>query len=249
MECCARRFGHLLFERNLSSLEGVSNKRHVLEALSNMSKFLGVHSLFRQLKEESGMKWNEERADLVFQRIYDSEICGIEQWLRSVKAKVDFDTFFPIAFCGGTGLRVGEAFASLDLMEKRGLEGYLKDGVLEHFHYPHLFFRRCKKAFISILTDELVEELQRWKARTSYPKVRKRLMKAGLEVRISDLRKAFATYLVTHNIDQTTTDMVQGRVGTSVFSANYFRPDITGLVCRVRNVLNPYVHGLLDRSG
>jgi intergrase/recombinase len=120
--------------------------------------------------------------------------------------------------------------------------------VLEHFRRPNLFLRKNKNVYVSILTEELIEKLQLWRARTSYPKVRKRLMKVGLPMRTYDARKAFATYLGTHGVEQATIDLIQGRVGGSIFSSSYFRPNVEDMVSRVKAVLTPYVKKLLEKS-
>ncbi|MDW8041177.1 MAG: type II toxin-antitoxin system CcdA family antitoxin, partial [Nitrososphaerota archaeon] len=68
----AVRYRDLLFNRNFSPLLTMSDakRRHILEALSNLSKFLGVYREFRGLVEAYGVKWSgKSYSELVIQRL------------------------------------------------------------------------------------------------------------------------------------------------------------------------------------
>jgi hypothetical protein len=102
MVSCAKRWGHHFFEGNLSGLESIGNKRHVLEAIANMSKYLGCYSAFRKLKEEAGLKWYSKSSERVFFEIMDGEESAgdTERWMDGLKGRVDQNIWTAMVFMG-----------------------------------------------------------------------------------------------------------------------------------------------------
>ncbi len=50
-------------------------------------------------------------------------------------------------------------------------------------------------------------------------------------------RKIFATWLRQHGIEREDIDLLQGRVGQSIFVQHYYSPDIPALIAKVRPIL------------
>lgn len=89
--------------------------------------------------------------------------------------------------------------------------------ILEHFKYPNVFLRRTKKAYISIVTNDILEIAARVDC-CSYNSLNIYCKRNKLDVRMSYCRKIFATHLRTSGIEQETIDFLQGRVPRSVFA-------------------------------
>ena len=231
----ARRYCQLLFKGDLSPLhaEGEGRRRHVMKALSALSKYLGCHGYFLALVRQAGLKWNPKTRDYyIISRLTRKTVNPIP-WALEIKHRIPSLGLF-IDFLAATGLRVVEAIWSWNLLAEKGLEGYYnpETGALEHFRYKELFLRKTKKVYVSFAPKELLESIQG--CETLNPnKIKMRFKKRRLRQRLSDLREFWATYMTRH-LTRPEIDMLQGRVGTSVFMAHYFNPAlITDLRKRV----------------
>jgi len=234
----AKRFSSFLGLK-MGELLGVKGGKNALRALANLSKFLGCYGQFKMLFVNLGLKWDEGRSEDVFSRIYANELEGIDNWLENVRSVLDEDFWFAVRFMLETGLRTGEAIESLRLIREGKLRHYVNEelGILEHFRFGSVFFRKSKKVYVSVIRWETLERLASWKTKLTYPMLRKRLMKAGLPCRFYDLRKLNATFLATNGIEQPTIDILHGRCGSSIFAISYFRPEMGQTAERVRFVL------------
>ncbi len=238
----SKKWCHVLFGGRLSQIEGHSGQKHIMMALANLSKFLGCYSFFRKAKAEAGLKWKTRNGFDIFQKIYENEIGGIEEWVDRVVQTGDEVLSFPVVFMALSGLRVVEAVKSLNRIVNYGLDGYCKDGVLEHFRYPTEFLRKNKNAYVTIVPDRLLSLMEEWKRHLSYSMMVKRCRKYGLQVRFHALRKFFATTLRMSGIPSEIVDSLQGRVGGSVFVASYLRPNfMVDVVKKVKDLLAPYL--------
>ena len=226
---------------NLREVEKAGkSKRGVLSALANLCRYRGVYSEFRRLKEECGIKWGESNSVEIFDKIWGNEIDGVESWLAECREKLPYRDWYPFKFMAETGVRTNESYRCLELVRKRGLGGYLNSnvGVLEHFRYPKLFFRNGKRVYLSVVDDEIIDELEQVKERTFYYRVWKILKKEGVKMRTYDLRKNWATFMVMEGgIPESIVDLLQGRVGASILRASYLRPDMKTMVEKVRRKL------------
>jgi len=63
-------------------------------------------------------------------------------------------------------------------MATNGLDGYLNKelGVLEHFNFPSLFLKRSKRAYLTVVTDGILEELESWSEEVKYHRLKKKLI-------------------------------------------------------------------------
>ncbi|AIF82999.1 hypothetical protein NTE_00923 [Candidatus Nitrososphaera evergladensis SR1] len=79
-------------------------------------------------------------------------------WLSDTCRTIPSDYANILRFCTLTGLRLDEAFQSIHLIQNDPAK-YLNKGrlTLEHFQYPSIFVRRTKKAFISLVTEEILK--------------------------------------------------------------------------------------------
>ena len=68
--------------------------------------------------------------------------------------------------------------------------------------------------------------------------LRKRAIKNNYKMNMYFYRKVFATYLRNKGIEPEIIDLLQGRIGSSIFVNHYYRPDINEIIIkRIRLVL------------
>lgn len=131
-------------------------------------------------------------------------------------------------FMAATGLRYEEAVDAWNLIIKLNAQGKLgayynrEKRVLEHFRFREIFIRRTKKAFVSFVSEDLVEEIAKQKPLTK-PQITKKLQRARLKLRFGDNRE-FQGTLLTKYLKQEEIDFIHGRVSGNVFMRNYFNP-------------------------
>jgi len=127
-----------------------------------------------------------------------------------------------------SGLRFEESVNCWNLLIKLSREGELSDyynasrQVLEHFRFKNVFVRRTKKAFISFVCEDLIEQICK-----SSPlftgAIMKRLGRKHMKRRFGDIRELHGS-LLTKTHAQPEIDFLHGRVSTGVFMKNYFNP-------------------------
>jgi intergrase/recombinase len=123
------------------------------------------------------------------------------------------------------GLRPDEACKAIQIIQKEEDNYVRKDlMILEHYKFPDIFIRRTKKAYITILTDSILD-LAKQSANCGYNALRLAVKRKKLDMNMAYCRKIFATYLRTHGIEQEIIDLLQGRAPRSVFARHYFRPN------------------------
>ena len=103
---------------------------------------------------------------------------------------------------------------------------------------------------ISLIPEELIEEIAASEPVT-YEMVRKRLYRRGMRVRIDELRDHWGTFMLDHGLIKEEVDLLQGRVGKSIFVRHYWSPAITELRDRVFRALDQLESdiGLPSRTG
>jgi intergrase/recombinase len=97
--------------------------------------------------------------------------------------------------------------------------------ILEHYKYPDIFIRRTKKAYISVLTDSVLD-LAKQASNCGYNALRLAVKRKHLDMNMAYCRKIFATYLRIEGIELEIIDLLQGRAPKSVFARHYFKPNL-----------------------
>ena len=111
--------------------------------------------------------------------------------------------------------------------------------MLEHYKYPKLFLRRNKNVYCSVIPRNLILKISNSQP-VSYPIIRKRLKKHGLNTRIKQLRSFWASYMVKNRIlISEECDIMQGRIPRTVFARNYLKESFRELSDRI-------LKGLID---
>jgi len=228
----ARRYAHCLFKMDLSEVVVLRKtlRHHVLEALSNLSKYLGVYETFKRLVKSYGVGWTGKSVDdLVIDRLTKvTDPDEVWSWVRQVKqVRPELSEFMDLLSV--TGLRFDECVQSYNLIVKLSRQNKLGEyyneanSTLEHFKFKDLFIRRTKKAFVSFVPKELVNRITQNAPLKSRHAVQKRVQDRGLPVRFSDVREAHNTVL-TRYLTQPEIDFLSGRVSSTVFMSSYFNP-------------------------
>jgi intergrase/recombinase len=237
----ARRYCHLLFSWRLSALANVRGRRHILMALSNLSKFLGVYRQFKLMVEDSGLSWSDGNGKSNFMSLFLNENVDVAfKYARQIlESDVDEDVKRICRFLVLSGLRPCEALLTFKLLsEKR--DGYLDEEkmLLHHWRFPE-FQRNGKRCFLTVLTKGMVEDLRcglherMW----YYEKLKRRLHSAGLPVNLYVFRKAWATFMRMNGLEQELVNVFQGRAPRSIFEQSYFRPVLDEAILKVRTLV------------
>lgn len=204
-----------------------SIRSNVLKAMVSYAKYTSSYEDYKTKLKNSGIRWNtNDSAFNSFLRIVNNNHSDLGQWYSEMQKILRDNEKLFLKFVLTTGLSKAEAIKSFNLLiklhEEGKLDSYFKDGILEHFRYPELFFRKTKMVYISIVTKDLVAKIAHSKP-VSYFAIRKRSVNHKQTVRIKELRSYFATYLRKHGILAEYIDLLQGRIPKSVFAKHYLK--------------------------
>lgn len=108
---------------------------------------------------------------------------------------------------------------------------------LKLIKYPKTFIRRTKKAYISIVTDQILDLAIHFKA-FSYQAMGIKTKRAGLPYHAEYCRQVFGTYLRDNGIEAEIVNLLQGRIPPDVFLRHYYRPNFKKEIAKVGDRLN-----------
>lgn len=150
-----------------------------------------------------------------------------------------------------TGLRPTEGALSCklitELSEKDKLDLYLDKDLmmLQHFRFPELFLRKSKNVYISFITPELLRLILETKPRIKYSALDTKIGRLGYDNKTKQLRKFFATNL-RNCLPQELIDLLQGRIGQTVFMKFYYKPLLLDIQQKTIKALQPLQEQLLQ---
>ena len=198
---------------------------HIMKALAILSQYLGCYNQWKRLRENYQLKWSGNNID-TFSHMMRTNIDEMIEWVKKAISVLPVDYGNLILYNTLTGLRPTESMESMQLLKKE-YNNYLKKQtmLIEHYKYPKQFIRRTKKAYISVVTNNLLKVIEESKPH-SYTSLQSLLKRKGIEMHMSYCRKIFATYLRNNGIEQEIIDLLQGRISKSVFVRHYYRPDL-----------------------
>lgn len=183
----------------------------------------------RKSSNNTGLK----QADDGFNLFEKENITEMLEYVRQVVKVLPIDCGNTFVTATPIGLRADEVCQSNRLL-KQGAKDYYNPayGVLEHFRYKDIFIRRSKKAFISLVDDDIMNlaksSCDKWNV------ISLRLKRLNTPMRMSYCRKIFGTWLRQHGVETEFVDLLQGRAPTTVFAKHHFRPDFEKEQQRVR---------------
>jgi len=243
----SKRFAYILVEGDARDILTLSNDKriHVMKSLATLSKYLGCYDVWKQIIERYQLKWSNENSLECFNDIRNNKTnyTNMISWLKKTCSILPKEYGNVLLYCSLTGLRPDEACKSIQLINN-DIDNYLnrESMTLEHFKYPDIFIRRTKKAYISIVTEKILE-LARNSGYLSYNAMRMRVRQNNKQMRMSYCRKIFATHLRMNGVESEIIDILQGRAPKSIFARHYFKPDINN--DRIRVVLSSLMKVIL----
>jgi intergrase/recombinase len=245
----ARKYGRILETQNASELLTLSpkNRQHAMRALSNLSKYYGCYDTWKAIKQRYDLKWTVGSDIDIFMSMMDnngSNYSAMLEWLKDTVSKIPQEYGNILLYSTLVGLRPDEACQSINLIQT-ALDNYLKKDwmTLEHYKYPDIFIRRTKKAYISVISQNIIELAKSCK-NCGYNALRLYVTKRDMEMKMKYCRSIFATYLRRKGVESEFIDLLQGRIPKSVFARHYFRPDFEGNCKKIRKLLTSLQHDI-----
>jgi len=164
----AKKYAFCLVSKDFSIITGFSDckRGHTLNALSALSKFLGVYDKFHNLVKAYGLKWKRQNSEeLILARMEKTRTNGnVLDWIKRVNEHYPILKDF-LEFILVSGLRFTEAVHSYNLIVELSRKGKIdtyysfENQFLEHYRFKQLFIRRTKKVFISYVSKEIVSKI------------------------------------------------------------------------------------------
>jgi len=231
----AKIYSYMLFDpAKASMLSGFSKakRRNIMAALANLAKFLGMYDTWKVIVSGTGLHWQKTSHLEVFLSMLNTDLADVRCWFKEAVQKLPEKYSTVLVFAVVTGLRPDEACKSVKLLSELAEAGRLDTyfnaqlNMLEHFRFPGLFIRGCKNCYISFVPQEVLNQILTVKPKVTVNALRKALQKAGLKVRIKDLRKLFATTVRDSGVSEEVVDLLEGRIPQNVFLRHYYKPDL-----------------------
>jgi hypothetical protein len=229
-------------------------QRLVMSSLANLSKFLGVYDSWQMIVKNGGLKYQKYNGLSTVISMLNTNIGDSKAWLLDVLQKVPKDVGTVLVFAALTGLRPSEAAMSCkmitELNEKGAVNEYYDSelGMLQHFKYKEKFLRNSKNAYFSFVTPQLMSLVIDNKPKLEYWAVQHAIQRAKLSIQAKKLRKLNATILRSA-LDSELVDLLQGRVGESVFVKSYYRPELGHIREKALKTLEPLQSELMSAMG
>jgi hypothetical protein len=227
-------------------------RRMVMSSLANFSKYLGKYEYWKSIVRNAGLKWEKRTSLEVVLDILDARLSDTKEWLLKSINVLSKRHATVLIFDALTGLRPSEAYQSCELITKLSHSGqlnhYLNNDLmmLEHFRYKTMFLRRCKNAYISFISPELLDLVLKYKPALRYSSLNPKLQKHGLECRTKQLRKYHGT-LLRECLPTEAVDLLHGRINESVFLRHYYKPFLKEIQQRTIKALQPLQSELLSQ--
>jgi len=232
----AKKYQHVLASGNASELPMMSHdmQRQTMRALAHLSKFNGIYDEWQKIVKRHALHWRHTDDNFNF---FEKE--NINEMIGYIKQAIKI---LP-KDCGNTlvvatllGLRADETCKAIGLIKQSATDYHNKErGILEHYRHKDLFIRRSKKAYISLVDDDLLTLAKQ--SSDSYHSIRSYLKRRKIPMPMRYCRKVFATYLRQHGVETEFIDLLQGRTPASIFGKHYYRPDFDKQAERIRRLL------------
>jgi len=228
-----------------------AKRRLVMSSLSSLSKYLGVYHGWKNTIKEFGLKWDKPDPLSSILSLLNTNLDDTKEWLFKALEKLPKDASTTVSFIALTGLRIVEACNSISLVtklsEQNKLDEYLDRNLmmLQHFKYPQ-FLRKSKNAYISFISNNLLELILRYKPSFNHDDLKSRIRKRGLRIQLKFLRKMHGTLLRDKGIPSEFIDILHGRVNSSVFARCYYRPLLREMRVRVMEAIRPLEKEILS---
>jgi len=246
----SRKYCNWLENVNEIQLSRPTARNNIINGLTALSKYLGIYGSFKKRMKVHGIKRVKPDPMQSFMRIFNSKAHdGLGEWWRDANAVLKDNQKLYLRFMLLSGVRAMEGVKSFNLIADLGPkyteEYYNRDTqFLEHFRYPKLFLRYSKNLYISAVPKELLDKISE-SSKIGYISIKKKLNRAGLGMRFKQLRSFYATRMREMGLLSEQIDLVQGRVGKSIFLQHYFKQDAKSLSNQILQLL-PMIEDFLS---
>jgi hypothetical protein len=244
-----KRYCYILEQMDIKDLLVLppAKQRHIMKALANLAKYNGVYEQWNKLRRQHQLKWSSTNTLDIFERIMNNRTTydKMMEYVKQVLAILPRSHANVIIFGTLTGLRPIEACKSVELIHTN-LSDYLNSEllILEHFKWKDIFIRRTKKAFISVMTDRLLQ-IAKSADYQSYTSIYVYLRKRGLPMRMNYCRKIFGTHLRYCGIESEMVNLLEGRISPEIFVRHYWSPNMKQDIDRVRKAIDSLANRLI----
>jgi len=230
-----------------------------MASLANLTRYLGCYDYWRGIVKNAGLKWDKRGGLEAFLSIVNTDLGEVEEWLRTAVERLPKRHAVTLIFLALTGLRPSEACKSVNLIaklnERRQLDTYLNRelSMLEHFRFPKLFLRGSKNCYISFVSEDLLdlilEVTKGFERDITYAAMVWGIQRiAHLPVRMLQLRKLYATTLREKGVTKEIIDLLQGRIGQSIFLRHYYKPYLGKVKAKVLKAVEPMATDLMKKA-
>ena len=186
--CYAKRYYHVLESGKVGQLNAVPStiRTNAIKSLIVISKYIGCYEQFKASLKSYGIKSDQPDALAAFVRIYSNTNSNLDEWFAKVKPILTIDENLLLKFLRLTGLRCSEGIESFNLIIELSAKGRLNEyfgaenRILEHFRYKDKFLRGTKNAFISIVPENLIDEIVGSRP-VSYAAITKKLQRRKIQ--------------------------------------------------------------------
>jgi len=174
---------------------------------------------------------------------------GLMDWVKKSTKVLDKNLSTFIEFVMISGIRRGEAINSLNLITRFSKTGKLSNYYnsemqsLEHFRFEDVFMRRTKNVFFSFISKSFIDRVALCDP-ISYTTLKRRLKENCMKLRLNELRDHFATFMVHNGLIREEVDILQGRIGKTLFMRHYFSPNVTELRDKVLKAITGMIKKL-----
>jgi intergrase/recombinase len=206
-----------------------------------LSKYLGIYRDFSTEFKNHGIRWtSNDNSFSGFLRIINNNHNSLLAWFEDATSVLEDNERLFLKYLLLSGLRKSEAITSFNMIVELGrerLSEYYDSSLscLCHFKYP-IFLRKSKNIYVSPITTELLNQIAGSKT-VSYSTIRKKLNNNRMKLRLKECRSYYATYLRNKGIMAESIDLVQGRVGKSVFVQHYLKLNLAELSKQILAVI------------
>jgi hypothetical protein len=217
-------------------------RNNIINALTALSRYQGTYDTFKGDMKRHGIKRYKPDPIATFTKIFSSKAHdGLMQWYNEALAILNGNEKLYLRFTLLSGVRAMEGINSFNLIVGMGSkyesEYYNSEtGFLEHFRYPKLFLRNSKNCYVSCVPKSLLDEISQ-STEVSYVAIDKRLNKANMPMRIKRLRSYYATEMRKLSLLSEQIDLIQGRIGRTIFLTHYFKANPKELSDKILSML------------
>ena len=221
--CYARRYASVLEDTSLGIPKDIlqlpsNTRRHVMEALTAYSKYIGCYEQWQQIRKRYSLHWTNGNESLQsLQRFFDTNL-SLDSMLSKIRQMIGV---LPsamsaiIRFACMTGLRPTEACESVRLLGRNVTNDIItqyynpEQQCLEHWRYPDIFLRQTKKAFISYLSTDCYQWITKIQGKPpTLGAIQHACRSRKIPCSLHLTRKIFASWLHKSGIHDLTIDMI-----------------------------------------